>query len=141
MIKRVVHVKNAQGQNFLAVNMDSLELHERITEMRSIVGKEKFEVLLENRRFTQGDSHVLTVIDASEYVSLTEQIGMGRFVEELQPVLDFEIDDLEIGSVQSVDEAYVVLCESDKLSAVRTRFNLPPRDFHAAIGISKKRDC
>lgn len=141
MIKRVVHVKNAQGQNFLVVNMDSLELHEQITEMRSIVGKEKFEVLLENRRFSQGDSHFLTIIDASEYVSLTEQIGMGRFVEELQPVLDFEIDDLEIGAVKSVDEAYVVLCESDKLSAVRTRFSLPPRDFHAAIGISKKRDC
>lgn len=146
MTKRVVHVKNAQGQNFLAVKMDSLELHGQITEMRSIVGKEKFEVLLENRIVEQGDTHYVTVVDATEYMALTQQIGVGRFVEALQPVLDFDIDDIRLGGV-SVDEYEVcsVVCESDKLGAVRTRFGLPAVEFRAHIGIGsatfKKRDC
>lgn len=150
MVKRIEHVRNARGQNFLAVKMDTLELHEQMTEMRSLVGKEKFNMLVENSKSELGDFHYVTVIDASEYLTLTQQIGLGRFVEELQPVLDFEIDDIVLGEVVGLrsngDETYSVVCESDKLGAVRTRFGLPMRDFCAAIGLGvkgldKKRDC
>jgi hypothetical protein len=77
-----------------------------------------------------------------EYGRLTKTMGVDKFVEALQPVLEYEIDDLQMLGVGKAEAkgntAYFVVCDSDKLDAVRTRFELPKQDFHVTLGFSLK---
>lgn len=133
MTKRIEHKKNVEGKYFLAVAMDSLELHNQLTEMMRMVGKDKFVEAV-----TGIDSYELTVVRPSEYIALTESMGLGNFVEAVQRVLDYEIDDLTIMGLGRANEGksveYRVLVESDKLSAVRTRFGLVGKGFEISVG-------
>ena len=77
-----------------------------------------------------------------EYGKLTKAMGMDKFVAALQPVLEYEIDDLEMLGVGKAEAkgnaAYFVVCQSDKLDALRDRFELPKQDFHITLGFDKK---
>jgi hypothetical protein len=77
-----------------------------------------------------------------DYGRLTKAMGMDKFVEAIQHVLEYEIDDLQmlgVGKAESKgNTSYFIVCESDKLDAVRTRFELTKQDFHITIGFDKK---
>jgi hypothetical protein len=40
----IEHVKDAVGQNYLAIKIDSLELHSFMDHLRSLLGKEDFDL-------------------------------------------------------------------------------------------------
>ena len=77
-----------------------------------------------------------------DYNKLAEEWGMDKFINSLEPVFHYEIDDLEmLGVGKAIKEpnvAYFIVCNSDKLDAVRTRFDLPKQDFHVTIGFKDK---
>lgn len=142
MTRHIEHVKDAVGQNYLAIKIDSLELHPFMDHLRSLLGKEDFDLYTSNQATRDKGKHHITVINVMEYGRLTKTMGVDKFVEALQPVLEYEIDDLQMLGVGKAEAkgntAYFVVCDSDKLDAVRTRFELPKKDFHVTLGFSLK---
>jgi hypothetical protein len=69
-------------------------------------------------------------------------MGVDSFVNSLDPILKYDIDDLKMYGVGTAEKngnrAYFVVCKSDKLDAIRTRFDLPKQDFHITIGFKDK---
>jgi hypothetical protein len=65
-----------------------------------------------------------------------------KFINSLEPIFKYEIDDLEmlgIGTASKGDNTtYFIVCNSDKLDAVRTRCELPKFDFHVTLGFNLK---
>ena len=142
MNRYITHTKDALGNNYLAIKIDSLELHPFMDHLRSLLGKEDFDLYTGNQEARDRGEHHITVINAMDYGRLTKSMGMDKFVEALQPVLEYEIDDLQmlgLGKAEAKgNTAYFVVCDSDKLDAVRTRFELPKQDFHVTLGFDKK---
>lgn len=138
----IEHVKDATGQNYLAIKIDSLELHTFMDQLRSLLGKEDFDLYTSNQETRDKGEHHITVISVMEYGRLTKTMGVDKFVEALQPVLEYEIDDLQLLGLGKAEDkgntAYFVVCDSDKLHAVRTRFELSKRDLHITLGFDKK---
>ena len=138
----VEHVKDATGQNYLAIKIDKLEVLPFLDKLRSILGKENYDVYVGNQQTRDHGSNHITVINVMEYGKLTKAMGMDKFVTALQPVLEYEIDDLEMLGVGKAEAkgntAYFVVCQSDKLDALRDRFELPKQDFHITLGFDKK---
>ena len=138
----IEHVKDAAGQNYLAIKIDSLEIHSFMDHLRSLLGKEDFDLYTSNQATRDKGTHHITVINVMDYSRLTKVMGMDKFVEALQPILEYEIDDIQMLGLGKAEgkgnTTYFVVCDSDKLDAVRTRFELPKHDFHVTLGFDKK---
>lgn len=142
MKRHIEHVKDSIGQNYLAIKIDSLELHPFMDHLRSLLGKEAFDLYTSNQETRDRGEHHITVINVMDYSRLTKLMGIDKFVEALQPVLEYEIDDLQmlgLGKAEAKgNTAYFVVCQSDSLDAIRDRFGLPKHDFHVTLGFDKK---
>jgi hypothetical protein len=73
---------------------------------------------------------------------LSKEMGMANFVKSVELAFDYPVEDLELLGVgmasKNTNTAYFIVCSSDSLDAVRTRFNLPKQDFHVTLGFNTK---
>lgn len=148
MENKIEHVKDVNGQNYLAIKIDKSDIDKFQIDfgdrkgLKSHIGDEAFEIYTGNQQKRDNGEYHITVINVMDYGRLTKSMGMDKFVSALQPILEYEIDDLDmlgVGKAESKgNTSYFVVCESDKLDAVRTRFGLPKQDFHITLGFDKK---
>jgi hypothetical protein len=73
---------------------------------------------------------------------LSKEMGISNFVKSVELAFEYPVEDLELLGVgmasKSDNKAYFIVCSSDSLDAVRTRFNLPKQDFHVTLGFNTK---
>jgi hypothetical protein len=138
----VEHVKDKIGQNYLGIKIDNLEALPFLDRLRSLLGKEDYELYTGNQQARDHGTYHMTVINAMDYGRLTNSMGMDKFVAALQPIFEYEIDDLQMLGVGKAEAkgntAYFIVCQSDKLDAVRDRFGLPKHDLHITLGFNQK---
>lgn len=138
----VEHVKDTNGSNYLGLKIDKLEVLPFLDKLRSVLGKEDYDLYTQNQQTRDHGVYHMTVINVMDYGRLTKAMGMDKFVAALQPIFEYEIDDLEMLGVGKAEAkgntAYFVVCQSDKLEAIRTRFELPKHDFHITLGFNQK---
>ena len=137
---RIEYIKDINGQNYLAIKVE-LSNKPFLDRLESELG-EDFLLYTGNQIERDGGKYHITVINVMDYGRLVKSLGMDKFVSALQPILEYEIDDLDmlgVGKAESKgNTSYFVVCESDKLDAVRTRFGLPKQDFHITLGFDKR---
>ncbi len=142
MEKRIEHIKDVGGQNYLAIKIEKSDIDKFLTDLKSHIGDEAFEIYTGNQQKRDNEKYHITVINVMDYGRLTKSMGIDKFVSALQPILEYVIDDLNMLGVGKAEgkgnTSYFVVCESDKLDAVRKRFELPKQDFHITIGFDKK---
>jgi hypothetical protein len=138
----VEHVKDTNGSNYLGIKIDKFEVLPFLDKLRSVLGKEDYDLYTQNQQTRDHGVYHMTVINVMDYGRLTKAMGMDKFVDALQPIFEYEIDDLEmlgIGKAEAkVNTAYFVVCQSEKLDAIRTRFELSKHDFHITLGFNQK---
>lgn len=137
---RIEYIKDNNGQNYLAIKVE-LSNKPFLDRLESELG-EDFLLYTGNQIARDGGKYHITVINVMDYGRLVKSLGMDKFLSALEPILEYEIDDLDmlgVGKAESKgNTSYFVVCESDKLDAVRTRFELPKQDFHITLGFDKK---
>jgi hypothetical protein len=73
---------------------------------------------------------------------LSKEMGMANFVKSVELAFEYPVGDLEMLGVGTAsgkgNTTYFIVCKSDSLEAVRTRFNLPKHDFHITLGFNDK---
>jgi hypothetical protein len=138
----VEHIKDAIGQNYLGIKINNLDILPFLDKLRSVLSKEDYDLYTQNQQARDYGVYHMTVISVMDYGRLTKSMGMDKFVAALQPIFEYEIDDLEMLGVGKAEAkgntAYFVVCQSDKLEAIRTRFELSKHDFHITLGFDKK---
>ena len=138
----VEHVKDINGSNYLGIKIDSLEVLPFLDKLRSLLSKEDYDLYTQNQQARDHGVYHMTVINVMDYGRLTKAMGMDKFVAAIQPIFEYEIDDLEMLGVGKAEAkgntTYFVVCQSDKLEAIRTRFELPKHDFHITLGFNQK---
>jgi hypothetical protein len=141
MIYFVTHLKDNLQNNFLGIKFDTGIIEPYLEELKEYLGEDNFKLFNENHLKTNG-MYFLSLINTNEYNQLLQDIGISRFVNSLDSVLKFEIDDLKMMGIgtatKNENRSYYIVCKSEKLDAVRKRYELKEFDFHITIGFKWK---
>lgn len=142
MIYYLTYLKDSIGNNYLGISIPNGVVEPFLNELKEIIGEDDYKIYTSNQQKRDHNSYHITVINVTEYNKLSNDLGIDRFINSLEPVFKYEIDDLRmlgIGTAErSGNRAYFVVCDSDKLDAVRSKYNLPKHDFHITLGFKHK---
>jgi hypothetical protein len=142
MVYYVSYVKDRLGNNYLGIDIPYEIVEPYLTRLEEVIGEENYKIFTKNQQTRDSGKHHMTVINVMDYNRLSKDMGVDKFINSLELVFDYEIDDLEmlgIGTAtKDTNTAYFIVCKSDKLDAIRTRYELPKHDFHVTLGFDAK---
>lgn len=142
MIYYVEYLKDVLGNNYLGLKISNDMVQPYLNELKEIIGEDDYLQFTEHQKSRDLGKYHLTVINVSEYNQLSKELGIDRFVNSLDYIFKYEIDDLKINGIgtaeKSGNRSFFIVCESDKLTAIRKRYNLPEFDFHITLGFKFK---
>jgi hypothetical protein len=142
MVYYVSYVKDRLGNNYLGIDIPYEIVEPYLTRLEEVIGEENYKIFTKNQQTRDSEKHHMTVINVMDYNRLSKDMGVDKFINSLELVFDYEIDDLEmlgIGTAtKDTNTAYFIVCKSDKLDAIRTRYELPKHDFHVTLGFDAK---
>jgi len=142
MIYYLQYLRDTIGNNYLGINITNEMAQPFLNELKDIIGEDDFKIYTENQqKRDQGDYHI-TLINVIEFNKLSKSMGIDKFVNSLDPIFKYEIDDLKMMGVgtaaKNENRAYFIVCQSDKLEAIRDRYELPKQDFHITLAFNFK---
>jgi hypothetical protein len=140
MIHYITHINDFLGNNYLGVKITGIQTF--LEEFKEILGENDYDEYTKYQQERDHNSHHITIINVMEYNMLCKGIGMDKFVNSLDKVFKYGIDDLKMMGIgtaaKNENRAYFIVCKSDKLDAVRTRYGLEQRDLHITLGFKYK---
>ena len=137
----LTYIKDTIGNNYVGIEIPKEDILTHLEKLKELLGDE-FEIYTQNQQNRDHNSYHMTVINVMDCNRLSKEMGMANFVKSVELAFEFPIDDIEMLGVgkasKNENTAYFVVCQSDSLDAVRTRFNLPKHDFHITLGFNAK---
>lgn len=134
------YIKDVAGNNYLGIKIEKVLIEPFLSELKDVLGSE-YETYTNLQQQRDHGSYHITVINVMDYNKLSKS-GIDKFVNSLESVMKYPIDDLQmlgIGTAQkNENRAYFVVCRSEKLEAIRQRYNLSEHDFHITLGFKFK---
>lgn len=141
MIHKIEYITDVIGNNYLGIDIKGNTIQPFLNELKDILGDDYLKYT-ELQQLRDHNKHHITLINVMEYNKLSKELGMDKFINSLDKVLEYPIDDLKMlgvgTAVKNENRAYFIVCKSDKLDAVRNRYGLEPRDLHITIGFKYK---
>ncbi len=141
MVYYLSHIRDSIGNNYLGLKVTHDLVSPFLEKMKDYLSEEDWKVYVENQQKRDGGSHHITVINVMDYNKLSKE-SVSKFVNSLEELFKYPIDDLKMMGIGSASRnentAYFIVCKSEKLDAVRKRYNLPSHDFHVTLGFKWK---
>jgi len=142
MIYYVTYIKDTIGNNYVGIDIPNGITEPFLNELKDIIGEDDFEEYTSLQKARDHGSYHITVINVMEYNNLSKTMGMDKFVNSLDPIFKYEIDDVKMLGIGSAEKngnrAYFIVCTSDKLDDIRNRYGLPKQHFHVTLGFKWK---
>lgn len=136
----ITYIKDSIGYNYLGLKIQDEMVIPYLEKFKEVTG-DQYDNLVLNQQIRDNEEYHITIINVSEYNKLLKEMG-SNFINSLHNIFNYDIDDLELLGIGSANRnnniAYFIVCKSEKLDAIRTRYNLSKKDFHITIGFSKK---
>ena len=140
MILYITHLKDVLQNNYLGIEIPVTIVQPYLNELKEILGEDDYVKFTENQIKRDGGHYHITVINVADYNRLCKQMGIDRFVNSLDPILKYPIDDLKLLGVgraqKNENTAFFIVCDSAKLEAIRNRYDLQKQDFHVTLGFN-----
>jgi len=141
MIHYLTHVKDVIGQNYIGIKFNKTQLTPFLDQLKEHLGDD-YEEYVKNQQNRDRGGHHMTVINVRDYNKLTKEIGMDEFTKQVSELFKYPINDLKLMGVgtgtNGTNTTYFVVGKSDKLDAIRKRYDLKEHDFHITIGFKHK---
>lgn len=138
----LTYLKDTIGNNYVGINIPEAVVEPHLEKLKEILGEEDFEIFTQNQKMRDHGHYHITVINVMDCNRLSKEMGMVNFVKSVELAFEYPVEDLELlglGTASKKDNtAYFIVCQSDSLDAVRTRFNLNKQDFHTTLGFNTK---
>ena len=138
----VTYLRDVIGNNYLGLDIPITIIQPYLNELRDILGEDDYTKFTENQIKRDGGHYHITVINVADYNRLSKHMGVDKFVNSLDPILKYPIDDLKLLGVgraqKNENTAFFIVCDSAKLEAIRNRFELEKHDFHITLGFNWK---
>ena len=134
MIYYVTYIKDRIGNNYLGIKIPNSTVEPFLKDLKEIIGEADYNDFTENQIKRDNGSYHMTVINVMDYNKLAKDIGYDKFVNSLDSVLKYEIDDIKMMGIGTAERGgnrtYFIVCESDKLDAIRKRYELKEQDYN-----------
>ena len=141
MIHRLEYLKDTVGNNYIGVNIYTDFIQPYLERLKNIIGDD-YEIYIKNQQNRDHGHYHITVINVMDYNKLSKDLGMDKLINSLEPVFDFDFDDLQFLGIGKAEKggntAYFIVVRSEKLQEVRKKYGLPEQDFHITIGFKWK---
>jgi hypothetical protein len=138
----LTYLKDTIGNNYVGINIPEAVVEPHLEKLKEILGEEDFEIFTQNQKMRDHGHYHITVINVMDCNRLSKEMGMANFVKSVELAFEYPVEDLELlglGTASKNDNtAYFIVCQSDSLDAIRTRFNLTKQDFHITLGFNTK---
>jgi hypothetical protein len=135
------HIKDIFSNNYLGVEIQQETVNPFLNQLKEVLG-DKYEKFTNNQKTRDNGNYHITLLNVMEYNTLMEKMGVDNFVNNLDKILKFPIDDIKlmgVGTAQrNENRSYFVVVESDKLKMVRETLGLDPKDFHITLGFEPR---
>lgn len=137
MTYNVEYQKDILGSNFLGITINPGVVSQSLQTMKEILG-EQSDKFIKSQVDRDGGKYHITVMNVSEFNSLTNKFGADKFVNSLDAVFDYPIDDIKfmgLGKAEKANnKAFFVVVKSEKLDQIRDKYGLEKKDFHITLG-------
>lgn len=137
MTYNIEHQKDVLGSNFLGITINHGVVSNYLSKMKNLLGDD-FEKFAKFQMDRDGGKYHITVINVPEYNGLILEHGIDKFVNSLDKIFDYPIDDIKFMGLGKAEKggnkSYFVVIKSEKLDHVRNRYNLEKKDFHITLG-------
>lgn len=141
MIRRIEYLKDTLGNNYLGININPIEVEPHLEKLKMITG-DQFETYIQNQKDRDLGRYHITIISVMEYNNLSSQVGIDTFINSLESVFDFEIDDVKMMGLGKAEKAgntaYFIVVKSNQLNFIRSQYGLSESDFHVTLGFKHK---
>lgn len=138
----LTYLRDTIGNNYVGINIPEAVVEPHLEKLKEILGEEDFEIFTQNQKTRDQGHYHITVINVMDCNRLSKEMGMVNFVKSVELAFDYPVEDLELLGVgmasKNANTAYFIVCSSDSLDAIRTRFNLLKQDFHVTLGFNAK---
>ena len=94
MICYLTYLKDSIGNNYLGISIPNGVVEPILNELKEIIGEDDYEIYTSNQQKRDHNSYHVTVINVMDYNKLSKDLGMDKFINSLEPVFKYEIDDL-----------------------------------------------
>jgi len=142
MIYYIKHLKDIIGNNYLGIDLPHTIIDKFLNDLKDILEDVDYNKFTENQIKRDGGSYHITVINVADYNRISKIMGIDKFINSLDPILKYPIDDLKLIGVgrsqKNENTSFYVVCNSSKLKSIRSRFELTEVDFHSTIGFNYK---
>ena len=142
MTTHIQYIQDILGNNYLGIKFTISEVQTYLDQMKSVLSKEDFEIYTSNQEKRDRGQFHITVINVIDYNKLSKEMGIDKFVNSLENVLDLQVDDIKMlglgKATKNENTSFFVVCQSEKLDLVRDMYNLPEQDFHITLGFKWK---
>ena len=142
MTYKLTYLKDKIGNNYVGINIPEDVVEPHLEKLKEILGEEDFEIFTQNQKTRDHGHYHITVINVMDCNRLSKEMGIANFVKSVELAFEYPVEDLEMLGVgmasKNDNKAYFIVCQSDSLDAVRTRFNLTKQDFHVTLGFNPK---
>ena len=142
MIYYISHIRDVLGNNYLGIKIDKNVLIPFLNNLKKELSEDEYEKYTSLKIKRDGDNYHITIINVMEYNNLIKDMGVDKFTQSLQKVFSYPVDDLKMMGLGTAhrnnNRAYFVVCKSEKLDAIRKRYNLGDKDFHITLGFHNK---
>lgn len=136
------YLKDVLDNNYVGISINKSAISNFLTRLKEYLGEELFHEYTTLKKDRDGESYHLTVVNPIEYNNYLKNSNISNINNQLERVFDYEIDDLKFKGVgtasRNENTAYFIVCESDKLKAIRNSLGLGDKDFHITLGFKFK---
>lgn len=137
---RLSYITDIMGNNFIGVDIYPEIVLPYLEKLKNILNDEYEEYINIQKNRDHGKYHI-TVINVMEYNILCREMGMNKFVNSLNHILnmEFTVNLIGLGTAEkNANRAYFVVVKSEELQEVRKKYGLPDQDFHITISMKWK---
>lgn len=137
----LTYLKDSIGSNYIGLKVPKHVVEPYLEELEDLLGDDFIEYVNSQKKRDHNEHHI-TVINVMDYNRLSKEMGIDKFINSLENIFKYEIDDLDMLGIGKAEKdknrAYFIVCNSDKLDAIRNVYSLPKQDFHVTLGFLYK---
>lgn len=142
MIYYAQFIKDSIGNNYIGIEISQNVVQPFLDQMKTLLSDKDFDEYTKNQQTRDHGNYHMTLINVMDFNRLSSEIGYDKLLSNLEEIFKYPVDDLKmlgVGTAQKNDNrSYFVVCKSDKLDAIRSRFDLTAHDFHITLGFKWK---
>jgi len=95
MIYYLTYIKDTIGNNYLGIKMPEGITEPFLNELKDLIGSD-YEEFTNHQKNRDHGQHHMTVVNVMDYNRLSKEMGMDKFINSLEPIFKYEIDDIKM---------------------------------------------